>query len=81
MTKMRDLIRFRMERDRALLTGNVFEVRKFAERWSVNVPPLGSLRSETAAMHKAIVAANTLPLAYRQKSAEWLRINGFAVPR
>ncbi len=78
--QMRDLIRFRMDRDRALLTGDIVEVRKFAQRYFEHLPPMASVRSETAAMHKAIVAADTLPRAYRRRSARWLCANGFELP-
>ncbi len=81
MTQMSDIVRFRMERDRALLTGDIREVRKFAERWHRNVPPMKSIRSEMAAMHKATVTARTLPPAYRARSRAWLLSNGFDVPK
>jgi hypothetical protein len=78
--QLKDIPRFRRERDAALLTGDIFEVRRFASRW-FTLPPMQSVRSETAAMHKAIVAATTLPVEYRMRSRAWLTSNGFEVPR
>jgi hypothetical protein len=77
---MKDIFRFRRERDRALLTGDIFEVRRFAQHWFPNVPPAKSTRSEIAAMHKAIVDADTLPRFYRLRSRAWLLANGFELP-
>ncbi len=74
---MKDLPRFKRERDAALLTGDIHVVRKFASRWFKRLPPPKSLRSEQAAMHKAIVAADTLPPQYRLQSRQWLLVNGF----
>lgn len=79
--QLKDIKRFRRERDAALLTGDPQEVRKFALRWFKTLPRAQSLRSETAAMHKAIVDADTLPRAYRLRSAAWLQANGFTLPK
>lgn len=74
--QMSDVPRFRRERDRALLTGDVEEVYKFARRWYRNLPPRPDRATEETAMHLAIVRADTLPLHYRLRSREWLRKRG-----
>lgn len=73
--KMHDVPRFRRERDAALLTGDIHEVRKFAARWFKRVPQTSD-RDATVAMHLAIVRADTLPLDYRLKSRAWLQERG-----
>ncbi len=75
--EMKNIPRFQRERDAALMTMDIYEVRKFALKWFKRLPPPVSLRTETAAMHMAIVAAETLPRARRLHSRQWLTDNGF----
>ena len=73
---MDEIVRFKAERNAALLTGDIDVVRAFREKWHPGDPVLSTPEVELAAMHKAITAIVTLPLEYRRRSKQWLTAHG-----
>ena len=74
--EMKDVPRFRRERDAALMSLDVETVYRFAKRWYRALPPRPDPVTEEKAMYMAIVRSETIPFEFRMRARRWLEERG-----